>query len=296
MSYFSLKAAAASPWQRRWLCGGSAALLLGASGSLQAQAPAQTQPFSAVFFPEPGQLEINVGLTGLSSRYQAQSAVLQHEGTTRTGLITPGFRWGWAPGWALELSQPVAHRFQVDANNPNVGPEGLRAPTLTAMHRTDLGRGLAWRTAGSLQLNPWHSSGLQQWGGSVTAESLTAAGSAATLGLAWGLLPATDQQQWTLNTSWGQDLGGRWLQLGASVAHYSAYANASARMHASQGRAVYAELSQAVQPRLWAGIRLGLATHHQTLDTVPTPQLPLSLPATARTRVWTVGLTLRHLY
>lgn len=233
----------------------------------------------------------------LASEHRTESLLLRHEGTTVTGLVTPGFRWGWRENLALEFSQPVAHRFQVDPHNPNVGPQGLRAPTVSAVQRLGGAQeALDWRLAGMVQINPWNSSGLNQWGGSLAAVVPTASGGPASLTLGASRYPETGMSVTTAAGAWEVPVGAWLLQANVGLARYSAFDTAVARMQASQGWSAGLEASRQVRPGLWAGLIFGVADHRQQLTTVPTATLPLALPVSNRTAVQTLAVTLRSLY
>lgn len=260
-----------------------------------AAAEPAVSPFSTAYFPQAGQWEWNGRLSVLASEHRTESRVLQHEGTTVTGLVTPGFRWGWRENLALEVSQPVAHRFQVDPHNPNVGPQGLRAPTVSAIYGLGRDQALSWRLAGMLQINPWNSSGLNQWGASLMAVAPGAPLGPASLSLGASRYPETGMSVLTASGTWETPAGAWLLQGQLGVAQYSAFATAAARMQDSQGWSAGLEASRRVRPGLWAGLSLGVASHTQQLSTVPTALLPLSLPVSNRTTVQTLTLTLRSL-
>jgi hypothetical protein len=262
-----------------------------------AAAEPAVSPFSIAFFPKASQWEWNGRIGVLASEHRTVSALLRHEGTTVTGLLTPGFRWGWREDLAMEVSQPVAHRFQVDPHNPNVGPQGLRAPTVSAIQR--LGRAqeaLDWRLAGMVQINPWNSSGLNQWGGSVAAVVPAAPGGPASLTLGASRYPETGMSVVTVTGAWEVPVGAWLLQGNLGVGQYSAFTTAAARMQEAQGWSAGLEASRQVHPGLWAGLSYGVADHRQQLSTVPTAKLPLALPVSNRTAVQTLTLTLRSLY
>jgi hypothetical protein len=248
------------------------------------------------FFPKVSQWEWSARVGVLASEHRTESLLLRHEGTTLTGLVTPGFRWGWRENLALEVSQPVAHRFQVDPHNPNVGPQGLRAPTVSVVQKLGGDQALSWRLAGTLQINPWNSSGLNLWGGSLTAVALAAPLGPASLSLGASRYPETGMSVTTAAAAWEVPIGAWLLQGSVGLARYSAFDTAAARMKASQGWSAGLEASRQVRPGLWAGLSFGVADHRQQLSTVPTAQLPLALPVSNRTAVRTLTLTLRSLY
>lgn len=256
-----------------------------------AAADSAVSPFSIGFFPQAGQWEWSAQLGLLESEHRTESLLLRHEGSTITGLLTPGFRWGWRDNLALEVSQPVAHRFQIDPHNPNVGPQGLRAPTLSLVQRLGAGQAVSWRLAGMVQINPWNSSGLNQWGASLTALPHPQA----SLSLGASRYPETGMSVLSSSGAWEAPLGAWLLQGKLGLARYSAYTTPAARLQASQGWSAGLEASHRVGPGLWAGLSLGVANHSQDLSTRPTAQLPLSLPVSNRTAVYTLALTLRGL-
>jgi hypothetical protein len=253
-------------------------------------------PFSIAYFPQASQWELSGRLGVLASEHRTESALLRHEGTTVTGLVTPGFRWGWREDLALEVQQPVAHRFKIDPHNPNVGPEGLRAPTVSLTQRLGRDPALHWRLAGMVQINPWNSSGLNQWGGSLAAVVPAAPGGPASLTLGASRYPETGMSVITATGAWELPVGAWLLQGNLGVAQYSAYTTAAARMQDAQGWSAGLEASRQVRPGLWAGLSYGVADHRQQLTTVPTAKLPLALPVSNRTAVQTLTLTLRSLY
>lgn len=256
-----------------------------------AAAESAVSPFSIGFFPQAGQWEWSAQLGGLVSEHRTESRLLRHEGSTITGLFTPGFRWGWREGLALEVSQPVAHRFQVDPHNPNVGPEGLRAPTVSLVQKLGDGPAASWHLAGMVQINPWNSSGLNQWGAALTALPHPQAA----LSLGASRYPETGMSVISCSGAWETPLGPWLLQGKLGLARYSAYATPAARLQASQGWSAGLEASRRVSPSLWAGLSLGVASHSQQLSTVPTAKLPLALPVSNRTAVYSLALTLRGL-
>jgi hypothetical protein len=271
------------------------ALLCAGIGPVAAAEPA-VSPFSVSFFPQVSQWEWS-GRTGLlQSQHETRSQLLTHEGTTVTGLVTPGFRWGWREDLALEWSQPVAHRFRIDPHNPNVGPEGLRAPTVSLMQRLGRDRALSWRLTGMVQVNPWNSSGLNQWGASLTAVAPAAPYGPASLGVAGSRYPETGMNTMSVSGTWETAVGPWLLQGNLGTTRFSAYATSAARMQASQGWSAGLEMSRPLRPGLWAGLSLGVAHHSQQLSTVPTPQLPIALSVSNRTVVQTLNVTLRSLY
>ena len=262
-----------------------------------AAAEPAVSPFSIAYFPKASQWEFNGRLGLLASDYRTESLMLRHEGTTVTGLLTPGFRWGWRENLALEVSQPVAHRFQVDPHNPNVGPQGLRAPTVSLIQKLGHDQAaLSWRLAGMVQINPWNSSGLNQWGGSLAAVATAAPGGPASLTLGATRYPETGMSVVTVTGAWEVPVGAWLLQGNVGLARYSAFATAAARIEEAQGWSAGLEASRQVRPGLWAGLSFGVADQRQQLSTVPTAKLPLSLPVSNRTAVQTLTLTLRSLY
>jgi hypothetical protein len=262
-----------------------------------AAAESTVSPFSIAYFPKASQWELNGRLGLLASEYRTESRLLQHEGTTVTGLLTPGFRWGLRDNLTLDVSQPVAHRFQVDPHNPNVGPQGLRAPTVSLIQKLGHDQAaLSWRLAGMVQINPWNSSGLNQWGGSLAAVVPAAPGGPASLTLGASRYPETGMSVITASGAWELPVGAWLLQGNLGVSQYSAYATAAARMQEAQGWSAGLEASRQVRPGLWAGLSFGVADHRQQLSTVPTAKLPLALPVSNRTAVQTLTLTLRSLY
>ena len=262
-----------------------------------AAAEPAVSPFSVGYFPKAAQWEFSGRLGVLASDYRTESLMLRHEGTTVTGLLTPGFRWGWRENLALEVSQPVAHRFQVDPQNPNVGPEGLRAPTVSLIHRLGHGQeALSWRLAGMVQINPWNSSGLNQWGASLAAVATAAPGGPASLTLGASRYPETGMSVVTVTGAWEVPVGAWLLQGNVGLARYSAFATAAARMQDAQGWSAGLEASRQVRPGLWAGLSFGVADQRQQMSTVPTAKLPLALPVSNRTALQTLTLTLRSLY
>jgi hypothetical protein len=266
------------------------------SASWAAAEPA-VSPFSIAYFPQASQWELSGRLGVLASNYRTESRLLRNEGTTVTGLLTPGFRWGWRENLALEVSQPVAHRFQVDPHNPNVGPQGLRAPTVSLIQKFGPDQAaLSWRLAGMVQINPWNSSGLNQWGGSLAAVVPAALGGPASLTLGASRYPETGMSVITASGAWELPVGAWLLQGNLGVSQYSAYATAAARMQDAQAWSAGLEASRQVRPGLWAGLSFGVADHRQQLTTVPTAKLPLALPVSNRTAVQTLTLTLRSLY
>lgn len=254
-----------------------------------AAAESAVSPFSIDFFPGASQWEWSTQLGLLQSEHRTQSRLLRHEGSTITGLLTPGFRWGWRENLALEVSQPVAHRFQVDPHNPNVGPEGLRAPTVSLVQKLGDGPAASWRLAGMVQINPWNSSGLNQWGASLTALPQPQA----SLSLAASRYPETGMSVISSSGAWETPLGPWLLQGKLGLARYGAYTTPAARLQASQGWSAGLEASRRLGQGLWAGLSLGVASHNQQLSTVPTAQLPLALPVSNRTAVYALTLTLR---
>jgi len=274
-------------------------LAFGFAGALStplAAAESAVSPFSIAYFPQASQWELSGRLGVLASEHRTESALLRHEGTTVTGLVTPGFRWGWREDLALEVQQPVAHRFKIDPHNPNVGPEGLRAPTVSLTQRLGRDPALHWRLAGMVQINPWNSSGLNQWGGSLAAVVPAAPGGPASLTLGASRYPETGMSVITAAGAWELPVGAWLLQGNLGVSQYSAYATAAARMQDAQGWSVGLEASRQVRPGLWAGLSFGVAEHRQQLSTVPTAKLPLALPVSNRTAVQTLTLTLRSVY
>lgn len=260
-------------------------------------AESAVSPFSIGFFPAVSQWEWNARSGLLASEYRTESRLLQHEGTTVTGLFTPGFRWGWRENLALEVSQPVAHRFQVDPHNPNVGPQGLRAPTVSLIQKLDHDQAaLSWRLAGMVQINPWNSSGLNQWGASLAAVTAAAPGGPASLSLGANRYPETGMSVVTVTGAWEVPVGAWLLQGNVGLARYSAFTTAAARIQEAQGWSAGLEASRQVRPGLWAGLSFGVADQRQQLSTVPTATLPLALPVSNRTAVQTLTLTLRSLY
>ena len=262
-----------------------------------AAAEPAVSPFSIAYFPKASQWEFSGRLGVLASDYRTESRLLQHEGTTVTGLLTPGFRWGWRENLALEVSQPVAHRFQVDPHNPNVGPQGLRAPTVSLIQKLGHDQAaLSWRLAGMGQINPWNSSGLNQWGASLAAVATGSPGGPASLSLGASRYPETGMSVVTVTGAWEVPVGAWLLQGNVGLARYSAFATAAAHIQEAQGWSAGLEASRQVRPGLWAGLSFGVADQRQQLSTVPTAKLPLSLPVSNRTAVQTLTLTLRSLY
>ena len=279
---------------RREIC-----LALGCACGLSAAGAAAepaVSPFSIAYFPQASQWEFNGRVGVLASDYRTDSRLLRHEGTTVTGLLTPGFRWGIRENLALEVSQPVAHRFQVDPYNPNVGPQGLRAPTVSAIQRLGKDQAVSWRLAGMVQINPWNSSGLNQWGASLTAVAPGVPLGPASLGLGASRYPETGMSVITATGAWELPVGPWLLQGTLGAARYSAFSTATAHVQDSQGWSAGLEASRLLRPGLWAGLSFGVADHRQHLSTVPTAQLPLALPVSNRTAVQTLTLTLRSLY
>jgi hypothetical protein len=275
---------------------GLTATLGWALASAWAAAEAAVSPFSIAYFPKASQWEWNGRLGVLASQHRTESALLRHEGITVTGLVTPGFRWGWREDLALEVQQPVAHRFKIDPHNPNVGREGLRAPTVSLTQRLGRDPALSWRLTGMVQINPWNSSGLNQWGGSLAAVVPAAPGGPASLTLGASRYPETGMSVITASGAWELPVGAWLLQGNLGVSQYSAYATAAARMQDAQGWSAGLEASRQVRPGLWAGLSYGVADHRQQLTTVPTAKLPLALPVSNRTAVQTLTVTLRSLY
>ncbi len=281
-------------FSRREIC--LAFAFAGALSASWAAAEPAVSPFSIAYFPQASQWELSGRLGVLASDYRTESRLLRHEGTTVTGLLTPGLRWGILDNLALEVSQPVAHRFQVDPYNPNVGPQGLRAPTVSAIQRLGKDQAVSWRLAGMAQINPWNNSGLNQWGGSLAAVVPAAPGGPASLTLGASRYPETGMSVITATGAWELPAGPWLLQGNLGVSQYSAYATAAARMQEAQGWSAGLEASRQVRPGLWAGLSFGVADHRQQLTTVPTAKLPLALPVSNRTAVQTLTLTLRSLY
>lgn len=275
-----------SPW---------ALALVGACHSAGAAAQSPS-PFSPAFFPMEGQTEIHARLAYNDTDYGLRSALLNHHGQTRVSTLTPGFRRGIAPHWAVELQQPVAHRWEVDALNPNVGPQGLRAPTLAlARQAVPSGGPWIWRQSALLQINPWSSSGLNQWG--LQALALANLNDGHTLGLsaAGWRNPSTGLVTHTLTTSWTRQLGDRLVQASAGASHYGPTRNATGQAHASEAVFAGVEYSWRWSGAVWVGVELGWAQHRGRLTRSPTATLPISLALDATTTMHTLTLSVRGL-
>lgn len=256
----------------------------------------QTSPFSVAFFPKEGQTEIHARVGVNLSDYRLQSALFQHEGQTVVSTVTPGFRHGLAPQWSVELQQPVAHRWKVDALNPNVGPEGLRAPTLALAHQS--GPATApwlWRQSVLVQVNPWASSGLNQWGASVQGLASLSEGQALALSLSALRNPTTGLQTTTLTGTGSLPLGESLVQLSLGASRYSRTRTHEAIAHASEAVFAGLEYSWKWKPHVWMGVELGWARHQGRITRLPSATVPFAVEAQAHTALQTLSVTVRGL-
>lgn len=265
-----------------------------AFGAVQATAQ-KISPFSAAFFPQESQLELSTGLAHSLSSYTAHSVLSEHQGDTVALIASPGLRWGVSPNWALEVIQPIAHRLEVDAFNPNVGPEGLRAPTVTMAHLLEPSALFRVKLAGMLQVNPWSNTGLNQWGGSVTGILTPSDKDAVTLGLAGGVNPSNQQRTTSLSATWAHSWG-PWLTQGAiSTTRFGAFSNNVGHSDTSEVLSTSLELSREMDPDVWAGLAWSVARNANHFNVLPTAQLPMAIVMDNRTLLRTISLTIRVL-
>ena len=265
-------------------------MLLGLSGPAMAQ---QVSPFSAGFFPKQDQIELSTSLAYLQSRYKTDSPLLRHQGDTLSWIAVPALRWGVAENYALEVAQPVAHLIKVAAYNPNVGVEGLRATSISAVRQFTGDGDRSARAAALVQINPSARSGLNVWGLSASAIAVVGQHNTASLTFAGTHNPTTGLVSTSLAGTWARPVGPWLVQASLGLAHYSAVSSLLGKAAPSAGQSYGLEISQEVAPQVWAGLGWGVASHSNRITTTPTQQLPFAMDMNNQTRLKTLTLTVR---